>query len=116
MTHYLDATPGPAVPLEKVSFRVPSMTVTVHLPETSEAAFHRAFGQDLERAALEALSIEGYRSGKLSLGEVANALGLETTVAALEWLGSRGVPLNYSLEDFEADRASLSRVLGTDKA
>jgi len=89
------------------------MTVTVHLPQTSEAAFHRAFGQDLDQAALEALSIEGYRAGKLSLGEVAQALGIETTAAALEWLGSRGVPLNYSLEDLQADRETLQRLLGT---
>jgi predicted HTH domain antitoxin len=89
------------------------MTVTVHLPQASEAAFHRAFGQNLERAALEALSIEGYRAGKLSLGEVANALGLETSAVALEWLGSRGVPLNYSLEDLQADRETLQHLLGT---
>lgn len=88
------------------------MTVTVHISENTEAAFHRAFGENLDRAALEAMCIEGYRSGKLSLGEVAVALGLETTVVALEWLGNRGVSLNYSLEDFEADRENLSRVLG----
>ncbi len=90
------------------------MTVTVHLPPDSEGAFQRAFGHDLDRAALEALSLEGYRSGKLSLGEVAHALGLPTTVAAQEWLTARGVPLNYSLDDFQADRATLARVLGTE--
>ena len=92
------------------------MTVTVHLPQESEAAFLRAFGQDLDRAALEALSVEGYRLGKLSLGEVAHVLGLETTVVAQAWLAARGVSLNYSLDDFQADRETLARVLEADKA
>ncbi|MDZ4783932.1 MAG: UPF0175 family protein [Planctomycetia bacterium] len=92
------------------------MTVTVHISENTEAAFQRAFGNNLDRVALESMCIEGYRAGKLSLGEVAAALGFETTITALEWLGHRGVSLNYSLEDFEADRENLSRVLGTNGA
>ena len=90
------------------------MTV-VHLPGASAAAFQRAFGEDLDRAALEALTIEGYRTGKLSLGEVTQVLELETTIAAQQWLGERGVLLNYSLSELEADRATLSRVLGASK-
>lgn len=87
------------------------MTLTLHLPEETQAAFFRAFGDDLDRVAIEALAIEGYRSGKISLGEVANILKLETSIAAGEWLGARGVSLNYSLADLAADRDTLSRVL-----
>lgn len=88
------------------------MTFTVHLPVRSGAILREAFGQDLARAALEAMSIEGYRTGKLSLGEVALVLGLETTIAALEWLGTRGISLNYSGDDYKEDQAALDRALG----
>jgi predicted HTH domain antitoxin len=98
---------------EAFSLRI-SMTV-VHLPRASESAFRRAFGEDLDRAALEALTVEGYRTGKLSLGEVAKVLELETTIAAQEWLADRDVSLNYSLSELEADRATLWRVLGARK-
>ena len=46
------------------------MTVTIELPETTERTLEQAFGKDLNRAALEALAIEGYRTAKLSVGEV----------------------------------------------
>ncbi len=88
------------------------MTLSIHIPQQSEATLLEAFGENLDRVALEAMSIEGYRTGKLSLGEVANILGFETTIAALEWLGTRGVPLNYSAEDYRADQATLGRVFG----
>lgn len=87
------------------------MTVTVHLPVSSEAVFQRAFGDDLNRAALEALCIEGYRAGKFSLGEVASALNLETTVNALRWLGDHGVAMNYSSADFAADQETLAQLM-----
>lgn len=92
------------------------MTISFQVSENTEAAFQRAFGENLDRAALEAMCIEGYRAGKLSLGEVAAALGLETTIIALEWLGKRGVAINYSIEDFEADQGNLARVLGDRRA
>ena len=69
----------------------------------------RAFGADLHRAAIEALAIEGYRTAKLTAGEVARILGLETSIAARAWLSGQGVEPNYSLEDLSADREALSK-------
>ena len=88
------------------------MNITINIPETAEAAFRQAWGQNLSRAAFEALLIEGYRSGKLSTGDIAEALNFETRLAAEQWLAARQVSLNYSLADLEADRATLDRVLG----
>lgn len=88
------------------------MTLTIHIPQQSEETLLQAFGENLDRVALESMSIEGYRTGKLSLGEVANVLGLETTILALEWLGARGVPLNYSSEDYKDDQQTFDRVFG----
>lgn len=65
---------------------------------------------DLSRAALEALAIESYRSERLSLGAVAEMLGL-SVLEAEEFLKRRRVDLRYTLDDFEADRASLKRRL-----
>lgn len=55
------------------------------------------------------MAVEGYRAGKLTAGEVARVLGLETSIAAQEWLARRGVELNCSLEDLCADREALSK-------
>jgi predicted HTH domain antitoxin len=85
------------------------MTVTIELPETSERTLEQAFGKDLNRAALEALAIEGYRTGKLSIGEVARVLEMGA-IEAQVWLGKRGVPMNYSLEDLSTDRKTLARL------
>ncbi len=83
--------------------------VTLNVPSSLEATLRRIFGDDLDRVALEALAIEGYRLAKLTAGEVARLLGLATSIEAQRWLAARGVPLNYSLDDLDADRAALAR-------
>lgn len=74
-----------------------------------EQTLTKAFGSDLKRVALEALAIEGYRSAKLTAGEVAKILGLATSIEAQAWLGQHGVSLNYSSDDLESDRAALAK-------
>ena len=83
---------------------------TVHLPNEASETLERAFGPNLDRAVLEALTIEGYRAAKLSAGEVARVLGLETSLAAQKWLADHGVEANYSIEDLHADRENLSKL------
>lgn len=85
------------------------MTITLRIPPDLEPALRRALGDDLGHAAAEALACEGYRTAKLSLGEVARILGIGV-VEALDWLGRRGIPLNYDLEELEADRLALARL------
>lgn len=82
---------------------------TLNLPSDASQTLKRAFGPDLDRAAVEALAIEGYRTGRLTAGEVARILGLETSIAAQAWLSQHGVEHNYSLDDLEADRAALAK-------
>jgi predicted HTH domain antitoxin len=82
---------------------------TLNLTVDASRTLQRAFGPDLDRAAVEALAIEGYRTGKLTAGEVARILGLETSIAGQAWLAEHGVELNYSVEDLQADRESLAR-------
>jgi predicted HTH domain antitoxin len=83
---------------------------TLKLPDEASQTLERAFGSNLDRAALEALAIEGYRAAKLTAGEVAHVLGLETSLAAQTWLAAHGVEANYSIEDLRADHENLTKL------
>ena len=86
--------------------------LTIHIPEDAELVLREAWGDNLDRAALEALVIEAYRTTKLGISQVRRLLGFESRWEAEEWLGGRGVNWNYSLDDLEADRRTLDRILG----
>lgn len=88
------------------------MTINITISKDLEQTLRNAWGNDLDRAALEALAIEGYRSSKLSAAEVGRLLGLADRWAVNQWLAQHKVPLAYSLEDLEADRRTLDRLLG----
>lgn len=59
---------------------------------------------DLPRAAVEALALEGYRSRRLSEGQVRQVLGLSSRLQVHAFLKEHGVHLHYSLDDLEQDR------------
>jgi hypothetical protein len=92
------------------------MTVSIDIPQQAERLLREAFGDNLGRAALEAIAIEGYRGGKLTAFEVQTLLGFEDRWETQAWFASRKVNLNYSLEDLDADRATLNRTLGPAKS
>jgi predicted HTH domain antitoxin len=85
------------------------MVISFELPEGLEDVLRGRFG-DLALAAKEALIVECYRRGDISLGKVAELLGFATRFEAEEWLAARGVCLNYGLTELEADRATLERL------
>jgi hypothetical protein len=62
---------------------------------------------DLSRAALEALALEGYRSERLSEGQVRRMLGYRTRMQVHTFLKAHNVYLNYSTHELENDLASL---------
>jgi len=83
------------------------MQITLELPE--DIALH--FGADqsaLSRAALEALAIEGARSGNLSLGQVRRMLGFTTRMQVDGFLKEHGISLPVTVEDVEQE-AEVSR-------
>jgi predicted HTH domain antitoxin len=86
------------------------MSVTIDIPKAIEDQLRTVWGDDLSRAVKEALAVEGYRAEKLSLGQVAELLGL-TVYEADGFLKQRGVPLPYSVEDLDADVAALQKAL-----
>ena len=81
----------------------------LNVPVDASETLRRAFGTDLDRAALEALAIEGYRTARLTAGEVARVLGLETSIAAQAWLAQHAIEPNYGIDDFKADIEDLSK-------
>ena len=85
------------------------MQVTVELPD--EVA--RQWGETPDavgRHVLEDAAIEGDRAGRLSQRQVGTIQGLDywQTEAFLQ---ERGVPLNYSAADLEADNVTLDNIL-----
>jgi predicted HTH domain antitoxin len=70
---------------------------------------------DLDQAAKEALVIQGYRTGRLSIGQVARVLGFETRFEAEEWLGKHDVTWNYSVEELKADIETIRKLANGDR-
>ena len=85
------------------------MQVTVELPDQ----IARQWGETPDavgRHVLEDAAIEGYRAGRLSQRQVGAMLGFDywQTEAFLQ---ERGVPLNYSAAELEADNVTLDNIL-----
>ncbi len=84
------------------------MHIDVDIPKNLEEILAAEWG-DLSTAAKEALAIESYRTGKISLGLLGEMLGM-SVIEADQWLAQRGIPLNYLPEDLEADRRDLAEL------
>jgi predicted HTH domain antitoxin len=77
--------------------------VTLDLPEVL-SSFLTSSGQNLERAALEAIALEAYRERKLSTAQLRRLLGYHTRTQVHAFLKEHGVYLHYGLADLEHDR------------
>jgi len=80
----------------------------LHLNVPEEIA--RNFGDDIrsvERPALEALALEGIRSGSLSRGQVRRLLGLQTRYDVDGFLKAHGLAVQESLEEVQRDREQV---------
>ncbi len=74
------------------------MQITLELPDEIAGEL-----KDLPRALLESFALEGYRSGKLTEGQVRKILGYGTRMQVDEFLKEHGVYLNATLEDLDRD-------------
>lgn len=81
------------------------MQVTLDLPDDISAALEGRW-PDLPRQALEALAVEGYRTGALTEGQVRRLLRLETRFDVHCLLKDHRVPLHYTEADLEDDLAT----------
>ena len=82
-------------------------TVTVELPDGIIQGLEVAPG-DISRCVLEAVALEGYRSERLSRGQVAQLLGLGWQETE-QFLAEHGLCYQYTLQDLDEDRHNLDR-------
>ena len=81
------------------------MRVTLDLPDDISAALEDRW-RNIPRQALEALAVEGYRTGALSENQVRRLLGFESRFDVHALLKEHRVPLRYTEEDAERDLAA----------
>ncbi len=87
------------------------MALSIDVPDDVRSALEGRWG-DLSRHVAEALALDGYRQGLLSLAQVRRLLGFETRWDAQQFLGLHGVPV-FDLDPSELDReAALQDSLG----
>jgi hypothetical protein len=83
--------------------------LSLSLPDELSAALS-GFGQELPRAALEALALEAYRERKLTTAQLRRILGFETRYQLDGFLKEHEVWLDYALRDLEQDRETHRRL------
>lgn len=79
------------------------MNLELQIPDDVARILSTAYA-DLPRAVVEALALEGYRSNRLSDGQLRQMLGFSSRMQVHAFLKERGVHLHYSLADLELDR------------
>ncbi len=90
------------------------MQITFDIPEDIADRLRAEAGGSLEQSARESLLIEAYRRGFVSVGRLAEMLGMGV-IEADRWLAERQVPINYTREDLEADRQTLDKLLSENR-
>jgi hypothetical protein len=85
------------------------MHLSLNLPDELSAVLAPS-GQDLPRAAFEAITLEAYREHKLSTAQLRRLLGYQTRMEVDGFLKDHGVELEYTLEDLERDREAHRRL------
>jgi len=86
------------------------MQVNIELPEDVPQALQEWWG-DVSRRTLEAIALEGYRSGSFTESQVRRLLGFETRMDVHAFLKQAGVPLHYTKADLDDD-LEAHRTLG----
>ncbi len=86
------------------------MKVTIELPEDVSAALKGRW-DDVPRRSLEAIAVEGYRTGALTEAQVRRLLHFESRFQVHALLKEHHVPLRYTEADLEDD-LRVQRELG----
>lgn len=84
------------------------MQVLVDIPDSLAGRLKGS--TDVSRKVREALLIEGYLSGALTRGQVAESLGM-TFYEAEAWFVRKGLHRNYGPQELEEDRRTLNHLL-----
>jgi len=84
------------------------MHVTIDIPD--DLARRISEVGELPRLALEALAMEEFRLGHLTLAELRRLLGFGTRDALDGFLKAHGIYVPYTLEDFNQEQRDLERI------
>lgn len=86
------------------------MKLAIDIPAKIEESLSKQFGGKLVQAAKEALAVAWYREERLSIGQVAEFLGI--SIGEADGLMKRNrVEFADEIEQFESGRESLDRLL-----
>ena len=85
------------------------MRVTFEVPEDIARALASGPAAG-DRATLEGLAAEGYRSTLLSESQLMRLLNLPSRFAVHDWLRQRQIPYRYTETDLATDLASLTEL------
>ncbi len=85
------------------------MTLTVEIPENAMPALRESY-EEMSRALIEGLAVEGYRSGRLSSHTVSQMLGHESRWQTQDFLAEHDAWPAQSVEDFQKEIASMDRL------
>jgi predicted HTH domain antitoxin len=86
------------------------MKVTIDIPDAMQQSLQDQLGQNLAQAAKEAMAVAWYQAESLSIGQVAEFLGI-SVYEAEGFMKARGISAPFSLEDYEHDRETLDRLV-----
>ncbi|MEK7993464.1 MAG: UPF0175 family protein [Planctomycetota bacterium] len=78
------------------------MQISIDLPEDISASLEERWG-NVSRRALEAIAVEGYRTGAVTESQVRRLLGFETRFQVHALLKQHKVPQRYTQADLEDD-------------
>ena len=81
------------------------MTISMQVPDAIAKALHLD-GPELNRRALEALALDGYRTGELSRGQVSELLDLEVN-ETMGFLKVHGCAQSISIQEFEREAKAI---------
>ena len=85
------------------------MRIWLDLPDDVVAQLSEQ-GQDLSRSALEALAIDAYRMQRLTSRQLSQLLAIPSRDELDQFLRHHGVPLEYTLEDFEREGTTSAQL------
>ena len=83
--------------------------IWLDLPDTAVKQLAQD-GKDLSRAVLEALAIDAYRMDRMSGHQLCQLLDIPSRNDLDAFLKRHGVPLEYSIEEFERGGATSARL------
>jgi len=90
------------------------MTATIDIPATLAERLGIKDVSDLPRLALEALTLEALRQGRIGEAEAGRILGIDDRYALDGFLKQHGIEIDYTSEDLERERAAF-RQAGIDE-